>query len=187
MLHHVKFFAAALLALLTACARPPAELHGTTIDPARQAAGIEGIDGNGKPFALDSLRGTPVAVYFGFTRCKDTCPQTLALLQKARTNAGLSPHDAAIVFVSVDPGHDRPNVVKAYLAKRNLDVTGVTGSPKQTAEAERAYGVAVKPSGDDLLHGDFIYMIDKGGRLRELLHPDSAVADVTADWKALAH
>lgn len=188
MLCGVKFFAAACLFVLAACGGGAAlALHGTVIDPARQAAPLEGRDQNGAPFSLQALRGTPAALYFGFTRCKDICPQTLALLQRARERAALRASDARIVFVSVDPRRDTPAVMRAYLTRRHLDVTGVTGSRAQAAAAERGYGVAVKPNGDDLLHGDFIYMIDKGGRMRELLHPDTPVADIAADLKALAN
>jgi len=186
MLGGVKFFAAACLLALTACAGGAAALHGTVIDPPRQAAPLEGRDQNGASFALASLRGTPAAVYFGFTRCKDVCPQTLALLQRARERAGLHADEAKIVFVSVDPRHDTPSTMRAYLEHRKLTAIGLVGTPQQAAAAESGYGVAVKPHGDDLLHGDFIYMIDKGGRLRELLHPYSTLADIAADWKALA-
>lgn len=186
MLSGVKFFAAACLLALSACGGAAPALHGTVIDPPRQAAPLEGRDQNGTPFALGSLRGTPAAVYFGFTRCKDVCPQTLALLQRARERAGLSAQDARIVFVSVDPRRDTPATMRAYLRQRKLNATGIVGTERQSAAAESGYGVAVKPHGDDLLHGDFIYMIDKGGRLRELLHPYSTLSDITADWKALA-
>lgn len=186
MLGGVKFFAAVCLLALAACAGSTVAWHGTVIDPPRQAAPLEGRDQNGAPFALTSLRGTPAAVYFGFTRCKDVCPQTLALLQRARERAGLRQDEAKIVFVSVDPRHDTPATMRAYLAHRALSAIGIVGTQAQAVSAESGYGVAVKPHGDDLLHGDFIYMIDKGGRLRELLHPYSTLADISADWKALA-
>lgn len=186
MLSGVKFFAALCLLVLTACAGSAPALHGTVIDPPRQAAPLEGRDQNGTAFALTSLRGTPAALYFGFTRCKDVCPQTLALLQRARDRAALRADQAKIVFVSVDPRHDTPATMRAFLEHRKLTAIGVVGTPPQAAAAESGYGVAVKPHGDDLLHGDFIYMVDKGGRLRELLHPYSTLADISADWKALA-
>ena len=41
-------------------------------------------------------------------------------------------------------------------------------------------------SGHDIVHGNYIYMLDRAGRLRELLHPDSAVADIADDFRKLA-
>ena len=42
------------------------------------------VGGDGKPFSSASLAGKPYAIYFGYTRCGDVCPITLARLAKLR-------------------------------------------------------------------------------------------------------
>ena len=40
--------------------------------------GLELVDQDGEPFALTSLAGHPVLVFFGYTHCPDVCPATSA-------------------------------------------------------------------------------------------------------------
>jgi len=174
-----------LLLAVAACSKPVA-LHGTVIDPARAAAPLELTQQNGKPFSLEAVRGVPAAVFFGFTHCKDVCPATLELLQHARERAGLRSEGAAILFVSVDPKRDNPAVMRTYLRRIRVGATGLTGTAQELSTVERDYGVSVLPRGQDIVHGNYIYVIDRAGRLRELLHPDSRVADIAADLKKLS-
>ena len=173
------------LLVLAGCARP-LTLHGTVIDPPRQAAPIDMTQQDGKAFSLDAVRGVPAAVFFGFTHCKDICPQTLALLEHARERAGLRNDGAAIVFVSVDPKHDNAPAMRRYLQRIGVHAIGLTGTPEQVTTVERNYGVAVISRGDDIVHGNFIYVIDRAGRLRELLHPNSQVNEIDDDLKNLS-
>src|SRR6185437_6559112 len=102
----------ALLLVLSACAQQaPANLHGTQLVPPAPAANFTLTDQDGKTFALAQARGQGVALYFGFTHCKDICPQTLALLGKARTKAGIAPAQLRIVMITVDPKRDSPEAM----------------------------------------------------------------------------
>src|SRR5690606_39712283 len=47
-----------------------------------------------------------------------------------------------IVFVSVDPHRDTPDVLQAYVDAFNNQAIGVTGSEKQIADLARRYRVA---------------------------------------------
>lgn len=182
----VKLFLTALAALLLASCAKPVALHGTVIDPPHPAAPLELTQQSGRPFSVDSLRGIPAAVFFGYTRCKDVCPQTLQMLQKAREAAGLRSNGAAIVFVSVDPSRDTPATMRAYLRRIRVNAVGLTGTPDELANVEKAYGVAVIPRRDEIVHGNFIYVLDRATRLRELLHTDTPVSEVASDFKKLA-
>jgi protein SCO1 len=180
-----RFGSAVLLLVLAGCSKPVA-LHGTVIDPPRAAAPLDLTQQNGKPFSLEAVRGVPAAVFFGFTHCKDVCPATLELLQHARERAGLRREGAAILFVSVDPKRDNPAVMRTYLRRIRVGAIGLTGTPRELSTVERAYGVSVIPRAEDIVHGNYIYVIDRAGRLRELLHPDSPVADIASDFKKLS-
>lgn len=173
-----------LCLLLAGCASHPVQpLHGMQLAPAPRAANFELTDQNGRQFAFDQTRGQAVALYFGFTHCKDTCPQTLALLGKARQTAGLSPVQLRIVMVSVDGRRDTPAALRAFFKKVGVDATGLTGNPQELQRVYKAYGIAVMPQRRDIAHTDTIFVIDPSGRIVETLAPESPLKDVAADLR----
>lgn len=180
-----RVFALAAVSVVVGCAGTP-QLHGTVPSPAPQAANFTLTDQNGKPFSLLQTRGQVVALYFGFTHCKDVCPQTLALLGKARKRSGIGAQRARIVMVSVDPRRDMPAALRAFFAKIGVAATGLTGTPAELRPVYRAYGIAVQPQAHDIVHTDAIVMIGPDGRIRELLDPSTPVADVASDLRTLA-
>jgi protein SCO1/2 len=172
--------------LLSACAtRANAPLHGTQISPRTAAAAFTLTDQNGRRFALEQARGQAVALYFGFTHCKDVCPQTLALLGKARSLAHLTPAQLRIVMVSVDPRHDTPTALRAFFQRVGVEATGLTGTPAEMHPVYRAYGIAIEPQQGDIAHTDAIFLIDASGRLVETLPPETPPKDVAADLRTV--
>src|SRR5689334_8650397 len=78
---------------------------GAAVDPAtfalatREAApALELTDQQGNPFALTSLAGHPVLVFFGYTHCPDVCPATVGILNQVLADTGGA---ARAVFVSI--------------------------------------------------------------------------------------
>ena len=49
---------------------------------ARPAPPLELTDQDGRPFALTSLAGRPVLVFFGYTHCPDVCPETVGVINR---------------------------------------------------------------------------------------------------------
>lgn len=185
MIRKALFTLSALAALAACASHASAPLHGMQLDPPHQAATFTLTDQRGERFSLSQARGQVVALYFGFTHCRDICPQTLALLGKARTRAGLTPAQARIVMVTVDPRHDSPAALRAFFKKIGVDATGLTGSPQALNAVYRAYGIGVEPQKNDIAHSDAIFVIDPQGRIRETLAPESTLKDVAADLRAV--
>jgi len=136
---------------------------------------------NGKPFGLGDLGGKPFAIYFGFTRCPDVCPTTLSRLAALRKALGPAADKFAIVFVSVDPGHDNPQAVGEYVKLFNTPIFGVTGSEAQLAPVEKAYGVYVakvpQPGGDYTIdHSAAILLMDPTAHLVDAITHDEPQA-----------
>lgn len=176
----------AALAMLASCApHPKAPLHGMQLTPPRAASNFTLTDQNGAPFSLAQTQGQAVVLYFGFTHCKDVCPQTLALLGKARAQAKATPEQLHIVMVSVDPAHDTPAALREFFNRIGVDATGLTGSEAQLARVWRAYGVVVQPQKDDITHTDAIFLIDRQGRIVETLVPEMPLKDVAADLRSV--
>jgi protein SCO1/2 len=140
--------------------------------PAPSAVGgpFQLVDQNGKPTTEATLKGQWNAVFFGFTYCPDVCPGTLQALAAASDQMGPKAKDLKIVFISVDPGRDTPEQVKAFLSGDNLPKTiqGLTGTPEQVAAAAKAYRVYYKQVGEgpgySVDHSTAIYLMDPKGR-----------------------
>ncbi|HET9097941.1 MAG TPA: SCO family protein [Candidatus Baltobacteraceae bacterium] len=181
-----RLLAFCAIAAFAACAsHASAPLHGMQFAPPEPAKNFALTDQNGKTFSLAQSRGQAIALYFGFTHCADICPQTLALLGKARARAGLTPAQVRIVMVTVDPRRDSPAALRAFFKKIGVDATGLTGTPAALEAVYRAYGIGVEPQKNDIAHTDVIFLLDPQGRIRETLAPQSSLKDVAADLRAV--
>ncbi|KKB08694.1 SCO family protein [Devosia chinhatensis] len=102
----------------------------------------------GGTFTQNDLRGTPSLIFFGFTFCPDVCPTTLAETTAWRAQLGLDEDDLRIIFVTVDPERDTPEMVKAYVEGFDPTIIGLVGDQAQTDAAKAAFGVFSEKSGD---------------------------------------
>jgi protein SCO1 len=171
--------------LVAACSTSKPALHGTVLSPAPTAKPFTLVDQYERKFSLSGARGTAVALYFGFAHCKDVCPQTLALLGNARARAGLTPDQLRIVMVTVDPNRDNAAALRGFFARVGVRAIGLTGTPAQLRATYRAYGIEVQPEKSDIGHTDDVFVIDREGRLRELLDPHTAADAVAQDLRTV--
>jgi len=111
----------------------------------------------GGTFTQNDLRGTPSLIFFGYTFCPDVCPTTLAETTAWREQLGLAPEELRIIFVTVDPERDTPEMVKAYVEGFDPSVIGLVGSVEETERAKAAFGVFSEKSGD--VESEF-YLVD---------------------------
>ena len=146
---------------------------------ARDAPSISAGAGIGGPFTLTAadgsvltdqrLKGRPFAIFFGFTRCPDVCPTSLARMAKLRKQLGADGDKFNIVFVSVDPGHDTPADIGSYVGLFGTPIVGATGTADQLARIEQEHGVYVRKvpieGGDYTIdHTAAIFLMDRDGR-----------------------
>lgn len=148
------------------------------------------IDQNAHPFTFSTLRGHPAALFFGYTHCPDECPATLRRLAKAMHAEGVPP-DVRVAFITVDPEHDSPPVLKRYVLIFNPDFIGLTGSftalnrvyadyhvPRQIASAGRDQDAS------PLDHGTTIYYVGRKGVINGYGHWDDATREIAENFKA---
>jgi len=173
--------AGALLAL--AVRETPRGAAGTAL-----ASAIGGpfrlIDQNGKAVSDADLKGKWQLVFFGYTHCPDTCPTALNEIALALDQLGVKRDEVEIVFITVDPERDTPEVMKAYVQSFDARIIALTGSPDAVAQAAKAYRVyyAKHPRGDgeyDMDHSAVIYVMNPDGRFTATFTPDST-ADAIA-------
>ncbi len=129
------------------------------------------------------LAGKPYAIFFGFTRCPDVCPTSLARMARLRKQLGPDGMKFAIVFVSVDPGHDKPADLGNYVALFGTPIIGLTGTDAQLEQIKKGYGVysakVTQPGGDYTIdHTAAIYLMTANGEFSGTI--DHQESDATA-------
>jgi protein SCO1/2 len=93
------------------------------------------IDTNGKTVTDRDLAGKPRAMFFGFTHCPDVCPTTMLDAADWLRKLGPDADRLEIVFVSVDPERDTPEILKAYLGAFDDRIIGLTATDPATIRA----------------------------------------------------
>ncbi|MDY8108201.1 SCO family protein [Fulvimarina sp. 2208YS6-2-32] len=132
------------------------------------------VDQNGEAVTEAALRGRPSAVFFGFTHCPEVCPTTLyelAGFQEEIEASGAEPF--RIVFVTVDPTRDTPQILKDYVGALSEDALALTGEPDQVADMLKGWGVYAEKADDsenyNMNHTATTFLIDAEGRLQGTL------------------
>ncbi len=126
-------------------------LHGTDVSDVIPRPAMALPDTTGTPFRLRDRPADELTVlFFGYTRCPDICPTTMADLAAARRllPAADRPH-LKVVMVTEDPATDTAPVLRRWLDRFDPSFTGLTGGDpaSQTAlEALRAPGTVVLQS-----------------------------------------
>jgi protein SCO1/2 len=178
---------AVLAQLLTPSSVPLAS--GTWLPQPAPLPAFHLTDMSGRDFDLQSLRGHPTLLFFGFTHCPDVCPTTLAALAQVQRSAPLP--DGRTVFVTVDPARDSAAVLRVYLGEFSPRFVGVRGSP--AALAPLLANLHVVATREDLPGGGYtmdhsatLYLIDTHARLAAVFSPPLAPADLSADLRRIA-
>ena len=181
--------AALLGGVLAYRAYAPAALHGTVLDTPHPLSQVKLLRDDGQTVNLADSGGKLRLIFFGFTRCPDVCPITLGVLARAWEDL-----DAAqkakleVQLISVDPGFDRPDVLRRYLDAFSSDFRGFTGTKQNIEAAEKSLYVYAAP-GDTpgtLVHGDGVALVDRAGRFVRVYNNAAVVkGDLSADLPSL--
>lgn len=123
-----------------------ARFSGFALPEPFAAAPIDLATADGGRFRLSDARGKAVLIFFGYTRCPDVCPQTLAKLSAALAEMGDGAEDVTTVFVTVDPSHDTADVVRRYLTDHDPRIVGLVGGEAEIASLAASYDVAYGPA-----------------------------------------
>jgi protein SCO1/2 len=153
-----------LSSLNAGCLGAPAyEYKGTVLEPPASLPDFELTDTSGKSFHLYQTKGDITLVYFGYTYCPDVCPLTLHDVKEALAGLKTGRERVQLIFISVDPERDTPEVLKRYLAAFDPSFVGLTGDFEKIKEIMKPYGAfAEKESTTDSAAG---YLVSHSARL----------------------
>jgi cytochrome oxidase Cu insertion factor (SCO1/SenC/PrrC family) len=138
------------------------------------------VPGIGGPFQLTDDRGAPVTdrsfpgkyliIYFGYSNCRDVCPQTLSTLAAALDRLGAKANRIQPLFITLDPLRDTIPVLHRYVTAFSPRLLGATGPEAELNRVAEAYHVthlqndAAGPGRYTLDHSSVLYLMAPDGR-----------------------
>ncbi|NDV13209.1 SCO family protein [Crenobacter caeni] len=171
----LRFLIACSLALMLAACQPsaPAALpfKGSDVSQEQIGGDFTLTRHDGTAVSLADYQGKVVALFFGYTHCPDICPTTMLEYAGAMKTLGADADAVQVLFVSVDPGRDTPEVLAGYVPHFDRRFAGLTGDKTALTDVARRYRVVstVQPTegGGYLVdHSAGSYLLDTAGRVR---------------------
>jgi protein SCO1/2 len=188
----VSAFAAGAGAIFVGCTEAPKPaFKGVDITGVDYAKDLLLTDQFGQQRHLKDFAGKVVAVFFGYTNCPDVCPTTMAELAQVKSDLGADGDKLQVLFVTVDPERDTPEVLKAYMAHFDPSFLALRGSPEELAAVAKDFKIFYKqvpgetPTSYSMDHSAGMYMFDPAGHLRLFQRYGSGVQALLDDTRLL--
>jgi protein SCO1/2 len=166
-------FASVLLVLLvSACDPEKPRFQASDVTGAAFGRDFRLTDHNGKPRTLADFRGKVVVIFFGYTQCPDVCPTTLSDLAATLQKLGADASRVQVLFVTIDPERDTPELLSQYVPAFNPTFLGLYGDAGATAATAREFKVLYQkqpgstPGNYSMDHSAGTFIFDPQGRLR---------------------
>jgi len=181
-----------LVALLVAACSPDApKFRGTDITGADFGKELALTGHDGKPRTLADFRGKVVVLFFGYTHCPDVCPTTLVEMAEVMKKLGKDAARVQVLFVTVDPERDTPEVLGQYVPAFDPRFLGLYGDLAATQRAAKEFKIFYEkragsaPGAYTVDHSGQSYVIDPQGQLRLFVRYDRIAQDLADDLRAL--
>jgi protein SCO1/2 len=148
-------------------------------------------DHNGKARTLADFRGKVVLVNFGYTQCPDVCPTTLADLASAMKKLGPDASQVQVLFVTVDPKRDKPELLRQYLPAFDPAFLGLYGDEDATKKVTRDFKIYAQerpgktPDSYTVDHAAQTFVYDRNGKLRLVMGYGMAPEAIASDVRIL--
>ena len=181
-----------MLALaLAACDGSQPKFRSTDITGVDYGTRLELTDHTGRARRLEDFRGKAVVLFFGFTRCPDVCPTTLADAAQAMRQLGPDAERVQVLLVTVDPERDTGEVLAKYVTAFDARFLGLRGDLDATRRAAREFKVYFEkrpgksPQDYSVDHSAQSYVLDPQGRLRLFVRQERIAEDLAPDLRLL--
>ncbi|MDH5424499.1 MAG: SCO family protein [Gammaproteobacteria bacterium] len=136
-------------------------IEGTFLNPPRQLSDFELIDQRRHEFGLQQLKNKWSLIFIGYTNCPDVCPATLSVLRQAYIDMkALKMELPQVVFVSIDPQRDEPEILGDYMYYFDPSFMGLSGEKSEidnvVKQLSSVYLRAAGSSGD-IKNDDYLF------------------------------
>ena len=206
-------FLSALVLLLAGCQQELASVKTEAAFILPEEAAIDGLKlthVSQGDFDTDSVKGKWSLFFFGYTHCPDVCPTELyrmaEMMGKIEAAAGLKMESPQVVFISLDPQRDTPELLQKYVGFYHPSFLGVTGEQSTIDRLAKSMGVYYQrvyhlngkvldpvsqenvPEGLEnsylVNHSAAIFLINPRGKLQAVLtpphDPDVMIRDISS-------
>lgn len=174
---------AAAAAAVAAC--QPAPFKSIDLTGAAYARDFRLPDADGAMRSLGEFKGKVVLVFFGFAQCPDVCPTALGRAIEVRKLLGADGDKVQVVFITVDPERDTPEVLRDYMKAYDPSFIALRGNAEQlaaTAKEFKVYFQKVPTKGSYTMdHTAVTYAFDPQGRVRLVLKHDQSAQEIASD------
>ena len=187
----------ALLALLlstgwlAACSDSKVSFSSVDITGVDYARDFDLTDHNGQQRHLGDFAGKVVVMFFGYTQCPDVCPTTMTEMTAIKKALGKDGERLQVLFVTVDPERDTPELLKAYMENFEPSFLALRTTPEKLVALTRDYKIYYKkvegstPSAYTMDHSAGSYLYDPKGKLRLFSRYGSPQEALRKDIQAL--
>ena len=148
-------------------------------------------DTSGKLRSLADYKGEAVVLFFGYTHCPDVCPTTMAELTQALQQLGPDAKRVQVLFVTVDPERDTPQVLAQYVKAFDPSFVGLRPTDAQLAKVAKDFRVyyakvpGTAPGNYTMNHTAASYVFDPSGKLRLFVRDGQGAQPWVHDLKLL--
>lgn len=148
-------------------------------------------DHNGQPRKLEDFRGKAVVVFFGYTHCPDVCPTTMSEMASVMQQLGPLADRVQVLFVTVDPERDTPELLSKYVPAFDPRFLGLVGDKAETEKIAKDFRVfyqkvpGKEPGSYTMDHTAGSYVFDPQGRIRLFVRHGQGAEPIAHDLKLL--
>ena len=177
--------------MLAACGAESPKFRSTDITGADFGRELSLTAPDGKPRTLADFRGKAIVLFFGYTHCPDICPTTLADMAGVMKKLGADAARVQVLFVTLDPERDTPDVLAQYVPAFDAGFVGLRGDDAATQRAAKEFKIFYEkrpgsaPGAYTVDHSAQSYVIDPQGRLRLFVRNDRIAQDLAEDLRSL--
>ena len=176
---------------LGACSDSKPSFTSVDVTGVDYAKNFELTDHNGQVRHLTDFAGKVVLMFFGYTQCPDVCPTTMTEMLEIKKALGKDGERLQVLFVTVDPERDTPELLKAYMENFDPTFLALYTTPEKLVELTKDYKIYYKkvdgstPTSYTMDHSAGSYIYDPKGKLRLFTRYGSPKEALTLDIQTL--
>jgi len=148
-------------------------------------------DFNGKLRTMADFKGKAVVIFFGYTQCPDVCPTTMSDLGNMMKQLGPLADKVQVLFITVDPERDTPELLSKYVPAFDPRFLGLRGDLAETANVAKDFKVfyqkvpGKEPGSYSMDHTAGMYVYDPAGHIRLFARSSEGPDNLVHDLKIL--
>jgi len=148
-------------------------------------------DFNGKVRTMADFKGKAVIIFFGYTQCPDVCPTTMSDLAVMMKKLGPLADKVQVLFITVDPERDTPQLLSKYVPGFDPRFLGLSGDAAATEKVAKDFRVfyqkvpGKEPGSYSVDHTAGMFIYDTQGRIRLFARNGQDVDNLMHDIRIL--